>query len=651
MCGIAGFLTAPEWPADVLRTRAQAMADSMVHRGPDDGAVWVDEAAGLALGFRRLAIIDLSEQGRQPMTSASGRYVIVLNGEIYNFEALRVELTQAGMRFRGHSDVEVALGVIERDGIRRSLQQFNGMFACAIWDRHERVLTLARDRFGEKPLYYGRVGGHLLFGSELKALCAHPAMDATINTAALREFFRYGYVPAPHSIYRGIMKLPPASFVTVPADLGGDLPTPVPFWSAAETANQAAADPFRGSEDEAVDALDAALRDAVRLRMVSDVPLGAFLSGGIDSSTVVSLMQAQSTRPVRTFTIGFNETGYDEARHASAVAAHLGTDHTELYIRPAQAQSVIPQLSAIYDEPFADSSQIPTLLVSQLARRHVTVALSGDGGDELFGGYNRYMWATKIWRARRAVPGPLAAAVGRSIGMVPPGVWDAVATGASSFLPRKFRVRMAGEKLHKLGAMIRTGSAPDMYRSLVSTWHHPESLVVDAGNTAADTGPGGTWDSASAARQSMMLIDTTTYLPDDILTKVDRASMAVSLEARVPMLDPEVFALAWRLPEPFKIKGTDGKRVLRRVLSRYVPPSMFERPKMGFAVPVGAWLRGPLASWAEDLLDPARLRREGWLHPAPVEKLWRAHQAGRVDAQYHLWSVLMFEAWLASARR
>ena len=647
MCGISGFLTAPGQSRDALVRTATAMADTLRHRGPDDAGAWADEASGAALGFRRLAIIDLSEHGRQPMHSASGRYVIVLTGEIYNFQALRKPLEREGHRFVGRSDVEVALAVIERDGVARALEEFNGMFAFALWDGHERTLTIARDRFGEKPLYYGWCGGTLLFGSELKALRRHPDFSASIDRDALAEFARLGFVPCPRSIYAGISKLPPGCFAVVSAARRGAPVVPVSYWSAASVVEHGLANPFTGSEDEALAELDAVLRDAVSVRMLADVPLGAFLSGGIDSSLIVSLMQAQSPTPVRTFTIGFGETGFDEARDARAVARHLGTNHTEFTVRPADALAVIARLPELYDEPFADSSQIPTFVVSSLARRHVTVALSGDGGDELFGGYNRHVWAGRLWSAAGWLPRSVRRVAGQALRSPAPETWDRLYGAAAAVLPGRLRIRNAGEKLHKLGAVAAVSTARELYAALASTWPDARRVVVGASSAPmlewSDARPPVIDDLANW----MMYRDSVTYLPDDILAKVDRASMGASLEARVPFLAPRVYALAWRLPLAMKIRGGRGKWLLRRALERYVPAALFERPKMGFAVPVGAWLRGPLREWAHALLDPAKLRREGFFDARIIEAMWRAHLRGGTDWQHRLWTVLMFQSWRA----
>lgn len=653
MCGLTGFFEpSAQTDAGRLRVIVESMAGTLHHRGPDDAGAWVDEVAGLALGFRRLAIVDLSHEGHQPMISASGRYVIVFNGEIYNFRDLRRELEgsppTAGPAFRGSSDTEVLLAAIERWGLPAAISRTVGMFSFALWDRRERRLSLVRDRLGEKPLYYGWVDGRFLFGSELKALAAHPsfAAAAEIDRGALALFLRHKYVPAPYSIYRGIAKLPPGTIATVSAQDLGCMPTPVPYWTARGVAESAAADRFTGGEREAIDRLDSLLRQAVALQMVADVPLGALLSGGIDSSTVVALMQAQSWRPVRTFTIGFQEPGYNEADHAKAVARHLGTEHTELYVTPAEAREVIPRLPTLYDEPFADASQIPTFLVSQLARQSVTVALSGDGGDELFGGYVRHLTGQRLWDRLRPIPRGVRRAAARGVSLVPAPLWDAAVELARPVVPIEVRRRLRAERVHKLARLVEAESLESLYRHLVSDWHRPATIVEHAAEPPTALTELGRWPSGLDPTERLMFLDTVSYLPDDILVKVDRASMGVSLEARAPFLDHRVVEFAWRLPPSMKIRDGQGKWPLRAVLDRYVPRNLIERPKMGFGVPIGPWLRGPLGEWAESLLAEDRLQREGFFNPAPIRRRWAEHRAGKRDWDAQLWNVLMFQAWL-----
>lgn len=646
MCGLAGLLM-DGLGADVEAV-VGAMTETLRHRGPDDDGVWIDASAGIGLGSRRLAIVDLSPLGHQPMVSPSGRYVIAYNGEIYNHVALRRDLEARGVQFRGRSDTEVLLAAMERWGLQGALTRSNGMFAFALWDRQERRLHLVRDRMGEKPLYYGIVGNAFVFASELKALRAHPSFAPEVDRQALASFLRYKYVPAPLSIFQGIRKLPPASFVSLTRDTW-TLPDPIRYWSMADVVNRGSAETLTVDANEAIEQLDSLLRDAVRLRMEADVPLGAFLSGGIDSSTIVALMQAQSADPVRTFTIGFHDSTYDEARYAKQVADHLGTDHTELYVTADEAMAVIPRLPRIYDEPFADSSQIPTFLVSELARRTVTVSLSGDGGDELFGGYNRYVWAPQLWRRFGRVPPVVRRAFVAALLSVPPRGWDAVGRGLSPLVAARMKLRNQGEKLHKLALSLRSENADGMYLSLVSHWQDPSRLVVGGGSDGrVPTDDDGPMPMELAAR--MMYLDSVTYLPDDILTKLDRATMAVSLEGRVPYLDHRVVEFAWRLPIRSKVAEAQGKRILRQVLGRYIPLEMVDRPKWGFGIPLGAWLRGPLREWAETLIEERRLRNEGFLKAEPIRSAWREHLAGSRNRQYELWDVLMFQAWLESTR-
>lgn len=646
MCGIAGFIDfSCGTNGDRLQAIAARMTESLLHRGPDDGGIWMDPDAGVALGHRRLSILDLSPQGRQPMRSECGRYVIVFNGEIYNHNDIRRELDrQDPTAWRGRSDTEVMLAAISRWGVESSVERFNGMFAFALWDRTERSLHLVRDRLGEKPLYYGWSGTHFLFGSELKPLRRHPQFEGRINRNALALYMRHNYVPAPHSIYEGIFKLPPATILKV----GDSKPSsPRPYWSAEKEAVRGMADPVASAE-AAVAQLDVLIRNSVKLKMEADVPLGAFLSGGIDSSVVVAAMQAQSSRSIKTFTIGFNESAYDEAVFAKAVAGRLGTDHTELYVTPQEAQAVIPKLPTIYDEPFSDSSQIPTFLVSQLARRQVTVSMSGDGGDELFGGYNRYFWGNDIWTAIGWLPPRCRAAIARGMTAVSPAAWDRAWNASGPLLPPRMRQRLPGDKIHKLAGIIAAASQNDLYRRLISQWENPSALVL--GCREPDNSMSVETRSFSDFSQRMMIHDTLTYLPDDILVKVDRASMAVSLESRVPFLDHRIVEFAWRVPMSMKIRSGQGKWILKQVLARYIPKTLIDRPKMGFGVPIGDWLHGPLREWAEALLDENRLREEGFFDPKPIREKWAEHLTGKRKWQHHLWTVLMFQAWLENER-
>jgi asparagine synthase (glutamine-hydrolysing) len=661
MCGLAGFVDMSRSGKKDQKARLSLMTNVITHRGPDDSGAWVDAETGVALGHQRLAIVDLSPQGHQPMTSSSGRYVIVFNGEIYNHLALRNELENSGSLklsalredrvagWRGHSDTEVMLEAFEQWGVEGALSRFNGMFAFALWDIKLRVLHLARDRFGEKPLYYGWMDNVFLFGSELKALKAHPAWRGEIDRGALALYMRHTYIPAPYSIYRGMRKLLPAHVLSIPisAALNRELLQPHAYWSAKTIAEDGVRHQFPGNEVEAVDSLDFLLRDAVKLRMEADVPLGAFLSGGIDSSTVVALMQDQSSCPVKTFTIGFHESGYNEATYAHAVAKHLGTEHTELYVSAAEAMEVIPQLPHIFDEPFSDSSQIPTLLVSKMTRQHVTVALSGDGGDELFGGYNRYFWGRDIWRNIGWIPTEAREALARVLISVRPQMWTKLFDSISPMLPHRLRTSLSGDKLHKLAAVLNSSSPAIMYKGLVTFWE-PESVVL-----GADEPPTALTDQSQQADipdhiQRMMFLDQVSYLPDDILAKVDRTSMAVSLESRVPFLDHRIAEFAWKLPLGMNIQNGKGKWLLRQLLFRYVPDELIDRPKMGFGVPIDIWLRGPLREWAENLLDETRLKREGFLNSFVVREKWSEHLSGSRNWASQLWTVLMFQAWLES---
>lgn len=644
MCGLTGGWSRQRF--NELQDALPRMTNALLHRGPDDGGHWFDVDAGIALGHRRLSIVDLSPAGHQPMLSASLRWVIVFNGEIYNHLDLREELEAAGHApaWRGHSDTETLLAAIEAWGVEAALKRCTGMFAFALWDRGERALWLARDRFGEKPLYYGWNRAAFLFGSELKAVRAFPGFDSQLDRQALALYLRYSAIPAPFSIHQGIRKLLPGHWLRLSLrDLEqGRLGEPKAYWSATEMAHAGRSAPFAGTEKEAADELERLLRDAIRRQMMADVPLGAFLSGGVDSSLVVALMQAQSNRPVRSFSIGFNEEAYNEAQHAEAVARHLGTEHTELYVSPSDAIAVIPRLPTIYDEPFSDSSQIPTLLVAELARRHVTVALSGDGGDELFGGYSRYLLADRLWSQLSRIPNPIRRLAARGIAGVPVSGLDAMYRLVAPLLPAGKRWTFPGDRLHKGAEILSKPSGASLYRHLITHWS-PETLLPGVSEPAM-IGPtrGGP---LSNLTDYMMLEDACHYLADDILVKVDRAAMMCSLETRVPLLDHSVFEFAWRLPLQHKIRDGVGKHLLRQVLYRHVPQELVDRPKMGFAVPIHSWLRGPLKDWAADLLDPVRLRNDGYFDPEPITLKWNEHQSGKRNWQYQLWNILMFQAW------
>ena len=619
MCGIAGFIDTRKQQDDSPLTRTvRAMTDALVHRGPDSEGIWVDSQAGVALGHRRLAIIDLSKEGHQPMFSASGRYGIVFNGEIYNFRSLRERLEVKGCRFRGHSDTEVLLAAIESWGLENTLVEANGMLAFALWDKKERILHLARDRLGKKPLYYGWAGTSFVFASELKAFHKHPAFRPDVDRDALAAYCRYNYVPAPWSIYKNVYKLPPASYLSISPDSSAASSSPLPskqYWSVAAAAERGISNRIDISDEEAVSQLETILGDAVDQRMISDVPLGAFLSGGIDSSLTVALMQKKASKPVRTFSIGFEEAGYNEAEYARAIASHLKTDHTEFYVTAKEAQDVIPDLPVIFDEPFADPSQIPTWHVSRLARKHVTVALSGDGGDEAFAGYSRYARAQRL---------------ANMILKLPYGLRQAAA------------VILAGHE--KLAAGLGARDIDGLYRVMMSYWLYPETVVIGAREVSFPMTEPAVLPAGANPLDHIMLADMRAYLPDDILTKVDRASMAVSLEARAPLLDYKVIEFAWQLPLSQKMRDGQGKWILRRLLERHVPPALFDRPKQGFGVPHASWLRGPLRDWAESLLNEKRLKDDGFFNVAPVQKVWREHLDGK-DHGYKLWGLVMFQAW------
>lgn len=649
MCGIAAIFHGSGSEAAFL-AEIDGMVSRLRHRGPDARGTWTDAAAGVALGHARLSILDLSEAGSQPMVSGCGRWAISYNGEVYNFADLKKELAERGHAFRGNSDTEVALAAIAEWGVEKALGRFVGMFAFALWDRQERRLWLGRDRLGIKPLYYGLFGGRLLVASELKAFRGLPGVDLAINRDALAAFFRHNCIPAPHCVYENLHKLRPGHLLCINReDLDNrQVPDSRPFWSARDVVATRGGGVFTGGPEQAVEALEEVLSEAVGCRMIADVPLGAFLSGGIDSSTVAALMQAQSGRPVKTFSIGFDREGYNEATHAAAVARHLGTDHSELYVREQEAQAVIPELPVCYDEPFADSSQIPTLLVSRLARREVTVALSGDGGDELFCGYNRYHAGWKAWQRLRSLPGPGRRLLQGLLTSRSPEQWDRLYARVEPALPESLRLRLPGNKAHKMAALLPLSTPQEVYRSLVSHWKDPAAFVIGANEPLTNvTDPAMQLDSNAASfPEKMMYLDLVSYLPDDILTKVDRASMGVGLEARVPLLDHRVVEFAWSLPHSLKVRGGDSKWILRKVLEKHVPRHFHERPKMGFGIPLGEWLRGDLRDWAEDLLDEGRLHREGYLRPEPVRECWRQHLEGSGDYGYQLWDVLMFQAWL-----
>lgn len=644
MCGITGFIQYKGGTAEDLARRCQGMADTIVHRGPDAGGVWVDPAFPLALGHRRLSIIDLTEAGAQPMPSASGRYVLSFNGEVYNFPRLRQEHGISSYPFRGHSDTEVILAAVQHLGAEQAIGKLEGMFALALWDREERCLWLARDRVGKKPLYYGWCGNSFLFGSELKALRKHPDFDSGLDRDALGQYIQYGWVSQPHSIYQQVRKLPPGNLLKISRDCQPWGAQPSPFWSARDVAEHGAKNRFSGSYEDAINSLDTVLKSAVEDRMVSDVELGALLSGGIDSSIIVALMQQMSDRPVKTFSIGFWEEKYNEAEYAAAVAKHLKTEHHEIYVTPDQALDVVEQLPQIYDEPFADSSQIPTYLVSKLAREHLKVVLTGDGGDEQMAGYRRYRNCLNHWQDVQRMPGPARKAMGRLTGALGRGSWR----WAKSYADQGRIVPRWTRKLAKVSQRSCNWTASSPQQILANKFNsclRVDQFVPDAVDPLTPLSDPSYWADVEDPLFAMLHYDYTGYLPDDILVKVDRASMAVSLEARAPLLDHRVLELAWSLPRPYLFDGDTGKRVLRDLLFRYVPRPLIDRPKRGFSVPVKEWLSGPLRDWAEDLISEQTLAEQGIFDPASVRDAWRQHLYGWANHSELLWSVLMFQAW------
>lgn len=667
MCGISGILDATGALTPVeLAEAAGRMADQQTHRGPDDRGQWADPSGHLGFSHCRLSILDLSPQGRQPMVSHCGRYVLCYNGEIYNHADLRAQIEAArsysgrpAIAWRGHSDTEILLEALALWGAQEGLKRTVGMFALALWDTRERTLVLARDRLGEKPLYYALSQGRLLFASELPGLTAAPDFTARVDRAALALYLRLSCVPAPHSILEGVRKLPAGHLVSLRlADAErGDLPAPRPWWSLSGAVEAGLASPFAGSETEAQDALLGLLRQSVRGQMVADVPLGALLSGGIDSSLVTALMAEQAPMSgggsVRTFTIGYTDAAYDESAQAEAVARHLGCEHTTLMAGPRDALALVPRLAQIAGEPFADASLLPTRLVAELTRRHVTVCLSGDGGDELFAGYNRHVHAPALWARLAGLPVGLRGTMAGLLQSVSPRAWDRVFKALSFLLPAQAKQRLPGEKLHKLAQALPARVPPAFYAALVSAWPDPGLLVPGVTEAPWALRQPGTWPEARLCPQGstawMQYLDAAWYLPGDILTKVDRATMSVGLESRAPYLDHRVAEFAWSLPAEMRVRSGQGKQALRGLLARYLPPELWDRPKMGFGVPLDAWLRGELKDWAAGLLDPARLAREGYFQPAPVARAWGEHQSGRFNRQYRLWPVLMFQSWLENA--
>jgi len=649
MCGITGFYNLNSTKCEREEVLYK-MSNAIFSRGPDDNGMWIDDSVGLGLAHRRLSIMDTSSAGHQPMTSPSGRFVIVFNGEIYNHLDIRniLQITKGIVAWKGTSDTETILAAIDAWGLKNTLKQVDGMFALALWDRQERELFLARDRMGEKPLYYGWQSNTFLFGSELKAIRSHIDFNGTIDRNAIMLQLRYSYIPAPYSIYKDIKKLLPGTFIRLVMDGSSNgidkVPEPEAYWNLHDVIQEGKKNPFIGDDSDAVNVLDSVLSSAVKKQMLADVPLGAFLSGGIDSSAVVALMQSQSSKPVKTFSIGFNETGFNEAVYAKAVANHLGTDHTELYVTSEQAMNVIPKLPVLYDEPFSDSSQIPTFLVSEMSRQHVSVALSGDAGDELFGGYNRYFKTHQWWNKIQSIPTCIRFPISSGLESISPIFWDRFGDFIASLSNNSERWYNMGRKVSKLAGVLNVNDDWSLYKYFVSHWNKPESIVIGGGYESTQVNNPSI--QLSSLVEQMMAIDSLSYLPDDILVKVDRAAMGVSLETRVPFLDSNVVEFAWKLPLSMKIRHGQGKWILRQLLYQYVPKELIERPKMGFGVPIDSWLRGPLRDWAENLLDESRLRQEGYFYPQPIRKKWKEHLSGKRNWQHHLWDVLMFQAWL-----
>jgi|APSaa5957512535_1039671.scaffolds.fasta_scaffold27084_2 asparagine synthase (glutamine-hydrolysing) len=643
MCGITGFIEKTE--KKIAESNLNLMVQEIKHRGPDSNGIWYDENNGIGLAHARLSILDLTSAGHQPMASYSERYIISFNGEIYNHLLLRENLKKSGINiiWRGHSDTETLLACIDTWGLEKTIKKCSGMFAIVIFDKKENSIYLIRDRMGEKPLYYGVQNGVFLFGSELKALKRHPAFQGEIDRNSLALQLKYNYIPTPYSIYKGIKKLTPGTILKVGVNSKyaniEAIGIPVDFWSLKEVAINGQSNIYTGNAIEAVNDLNKLLLQSVKEQMEADVPLGAFLSGGIDSSLIVSLMQSQSSSPVETFSIGFDEEGYNEAIYAKQIAQYLGTKHTELYVSALDAMSVIPKLSSLYDEPFSDSSQIPTYLVSAMTKSSVTVSLSGDAGDELFGGYNRYLWTRKIWDKVKFMPPSVRRFIAWGMKSVSPIVWNKI-------LRQIVSMPLPGDKIHKLANLLPAQSAEDFYFYLISHWHDVDNIVIGSEYSADPVVNNSAKLDLGSIEQNMMYLDSMSYLPDDILTKVDRAAMGVSLETRIPFLNHHVVEFAYQLPLSMKIQNGESKWILKQVLDKYIPREMMERPKMGFGVPIDTWLRGPLRDWAESLLDESRLKQEGFFHAEPIRKKWNEHLSGSHNWQHHLWDVLMFQAWL-----
>jgi asparagine synthase (glutamine-hydrolysing) len=648
MCGLAGFLLSAENDSKIIGSQLKSMTDAITHRGPDDEGFWTQPSERVAIGHRRLSILDLTFAGHQPMLSHSKRYVIAFNGEIYNHLELRGKLeidSENELNWNGHSDTETLLQCFDLWGIDRSLERIKGMFAIAIYDTIDKALYLIRDRMGEKPVYYGWINNNFVFGSEIKSIKQFNGFQGEIDRDSLALFLKYDYIPEPYSIFKGINKLQQGNYLKIKmSDRGWTQQCKVSikqYWSMEEVVNSGANKKFIGTDEQAIEKLEELISESVKQQMISDVPLGAFLSGGIDSSLAVAMMQKQSSRKVKTFTIGFDEKNYNEAEYAKQVASHIGTDHTELYITPKQAMAVISKLPKIYDEPFADSSQIPMFLVSEMARKHVTVSLSGDGADELFGGYNRYFMANKLWKRLNNIPLFIRKLISQSIGFFNPRIWNFIFIVTYKFLPKKFMVSNPTDKVYKFSRILTSRDIYEVYDRLISHWINPYEVVLNSKNKEIKSN-----FSSLSPEEEMMLSDSLSYLPDDILVKVDRASMFVSLETRAPFLDKDIVEFACQIPLNLKIRDSKGKWILRKILDKYVPNDLIDRPKMGFGVPIDSWLRGPLKDWAEDLLNEKRLTDDGYFNVKLIRKKWNEHLSGDQNWQYHLWSILMFQVWL-----
>lgn len=662
MCGIAGFISSRFSSQSAMSDTVVNMVNRLSHRGPDDQGIWMDFDSGIALAHKRLAVLDLSSTGHQPAVSDCKRYIMIFNGEIYNHLSIRKELeiskknsvrssefsVVSKIHWKGHSDTETLLAAISEWGVSSAIKKCIGMFAIALWDRGKHELYIVRDRVGEKPLYYGMINNSFLFGSELKAFRGYPDFNNEINRESLALYLRHNYVPAPYSIYTGIFKLLPGTILKVsPGDIyKNTLQKPEEYWSLREVALYGQSNIFEGSESEATNELEYILKETIKDQMIADVPIGAFLSGGIDSSTITALMQGQAKTPINTFTIGFHEKGYNEAEYAHKVAKHLGSNHTELYVTSAKAIEVIPALPEFYDEPFADSSQIPTCLVSKLAKQYVTVSLSGDGGDELFGGYNRYIKGPLIWRSLHWLPRGLRLAMATILTTIPPELWGNIFLALNRLLPRSKQSSTPADKIHKIADLLAIRSPDEIYEALVSCWKNPSSVVKDTNGRLSIIEKFPSMDDIDLQHR-MMYFDSISYLPDDILVKLDRAAMGVSLETRVPFLDHRLIEFAWKIPLSMKIQHGKGKKLIRNILQNYVPPELTERPKTGFAIPLGQWLRGPLNDWASQLLNKKRIETEEYLRSERIEKMWFEHLSGRKNWSFHLWSLLMFQQWLS----